>query len=30
MDLMLRVTAGANALVREDVALALAVVLLGL
>jgi hydrogenase-4 component E len=30
MDLMLRVTAGASALVREDVALALAVVLLGL
>ena len=30
MDLMLRVTAGANALVREDVALALSVVLLGL
>ncbi len=30
MDLMLRVTQGANALVREDVALALAVVLLGL
>ena len=30
MDLMLRVTAGASALVREDVALALSVVLLGL
>jgi hydrogenase-4 component E len=30
MDLMLRVTAGANALVREDIALALSVVLLGL
>ena len=30
MDLMLRVTAGAGALVREDVALALSVVLLGL
>lgn len=30
MDLMLRVTSGASALVREDVALALSVVLLGL
>jgi hydrogenase-4 component E len=30
MDLMLRVTAGASVLVREDVALALSVVLLGL
>jgi len=30
MDLMLRVTAGANVLVREDIALALSVVLLGL
>ena len=30
MDLMLRVTAGSNALLREDVALALSVVLLGL
>ena len=30
MDLMLRATAGASALVREDVALALSVVLLGL
>jgi hydrogenase-4 component E len=30
MDLMLRVTAGSSALVREDVALALSVVLLGL
>jgi hydrogenase-4 component E len=30
MDLMLRVTDGASALVREDVALALSVVLLGL
>ena len=30
MDLMLRVTAGANVLVREDIALSLSVVLLGL